>query len=247
MPPSKGMGGLGDFAPKAANPLETYWDTVRQGVGIPKRKFNVSPMWKPCDVAATVPPGPEQALTQAIIRAQQEMFECHEVPRNWQLLADLFEKLQNGTFMVKNPNWHEAPLTAMAKDLRNDTGASVASDTVPTTVITMTVPDRHVGSVTGFGNGMCTFADWNRVLWTVQVNKRPIQGYQDFRLSIGEYDRPSVLPKPFILKNGDVYSVTARLSAPGAAAECYCRTPAYIIPVRDVIQDGSYKSWATAV
>lgn len=246
MPGSRGPGGLGDFAPKSANPLETYWDIYRQGVGLSKRKLTVDPKWVPCDVGARVPQGPNHDLVAAIIRAQQDMLECHSIPRYWQLLADFFMKLQDGTFMVKNPNWHEAPVTGIPKDIRNDDPVSVAA-TTPTTVVSFRVPDRHVATVTGFGNGMCTFNDWNRVLWTAQVNKKPIVGYQDFRLAIGEYDRPQTLPMPFILKYNDLYEVTARLSAAGAAADVFVRNPAFTFPVRSVVQDGTYKAWNTPV
>ena len=43
----------------------------------------------------------------------QKFFECHVLPRNWQLLADFMKKLEQQVFQVKNPNWHEAPITGM--------------------------------------------------------------------------------------------------------------------------------------
>ncbi len=244
MPESKGMGGLGDISPKQVNPIETYWDTLRQGISWPRRKWTVKPDFKPCQVK--VPPGPGADVAQRTIDAMQEMFECQVLPRNWQLLADFFMKLTQQTFMTKGPNWHEAPITGVPADIRNDTGVSIPG-TTPVTVASLAIPDRHVGAVVGFGNGLCTFNDWNRVLWTVQIDKKPVFGYRDFRIGIGEYDKPSMLPKPWTLRGNQLFEVTARLSAAGAAAEAWARAPGFIFPVRTVTQDGSYKDFQTSV
>lgn len=244
MPGSKGTGGLGDITPKYSNPLETYWDQQRMGVGLGKRKWIVAPEWKPCSV--TVPDGPGADVANKMIEAMQQFFECHVLPRNWQLLADFMKKLEQQVFNIKNPNWHEAPITGTPLDLRNDDPASIASALTPTVITSFRVPDRHVGTVLGFGQGVCTFNDWNRVLWTIQVNKRPVVGYQNFRLSIGEYENPTILPKPILLKGRDLFEVTGVLSAAGAAADTWARSPAFIFPVREVTQDGSWKDFLTS-
>ncbi len=97
---------------KDVDPLDTYFDQFRQGARIGRHKWIVSPDWAPCRVNGT--------------EAIAEWFECHALPRFWQLLTDIWQKFQCGTYFIKSPNWIEPPITAVSIDCRNETAVPLS-------------------------------------------------------------------------------------------------------------------------
>lgn len=226
---------LGDIPDHGVDPIEMYYRMYRQGVKLQRRKWIKNPDFDGCHVEEM-----EKSLP-----GFQKWFECHVMPRNWELLADFKKLLECGTFFVKNPNWIEPPITARNVPLRTEVGPVSIAAVTPTDVLTYTVADRHVGSVKGFGNALCETADWARVLWTIKVNERPHSMYRDFRNQIGTYDDPKPFTSPIPLKHGDVFKVTARLSAAGAAADAWAHAPLFIFPAKDISQAGDYSQYHT--
>jgi len=240
---------LGDIQWKDRDPLETYFDIAEQGVKLPRRKWIVKPEWMPCNVNVAklgLPPGPAADLTQAIIAAQQEMLECHTLPRLWQLLADFWIKAQCGTYFVKGPNWIEPPVTARAIDARNETLTALDEYGAATTVTSFTVPDRFVGTLLGFGHELNPGATWSTgtVTWNILINGDPAPQYQNFIQQIGEYRNPTRFPSPIRVKHLDEVLVTATTLVAGISATA--RLIGFMYPVKEVTQDGSYREYHTA-
>jgi hypothetical protein len=220
--------GLGDLHPKFTDPLETYFDVIRQGVALPRRRWIVKPEWEPRAI-----PGAETI---------QKIIDDHVVPRFWQLLEDIWIKFQCGTYFIKNPNWIEPPITARCMDVRTET--SVALGATDTTILEFIVPDRFVGSLLGFGHALENPAQFGSVVWNIKVNGEPIACYQDFRQQIGDFVRPTLFPNPHRLKHQDKLQVTGRFAGPGAA-NAFARLYGFIFPAKIVTQDGSFTDYHT--
>ena len=216
--------GMGDIAPASVDPMERYFRIIRGQVQLPRREWIVSPQWTP-----PVVPGME---------AFQRIFEEHELPRQWQLAEDLFVLLQRGRFMVKNPNWIEAPITAEMADIVSET--PVAVQTTNTEIISYTVPDRCVASFKTFGHMLDDSDEWGNAVWNILVNKRPVRTYQDFKQQRGNTVSPTPFPKPITLKGRDKIQVMA---SNANAVNAIARLQGFVIAAETVTQDGSYKDW----
>jgi len=153
--------GLGDIAPASVDPMERYFRILRGQVQLPKRGWIVSPQWEP-----PVIPGME---------LMKQWFENHSLPRQWQMMEDVFVLMQRGRYMVKSPNWLEPPITAEMEDLVSETAVVVGA--TDTTIITYTVPDRCVTSFRAFGHMLTVSAEWWTVIWSSFVNNRPARTY----------------------------------------------------------------------
>jgi len=227
--------GLGDIQYKGMDPLESYFDIVRQGVKLPRRRWIVKPEWTP-----PVIPGMEPV---------QKFLEDHMVPRLWQLMTDMWQRSQCGTYFVKGPNWMEPPITARNADLRTETCVVVPAfdpyvGTIYTTVINFTVPDRFIGSILGFGHEIQDPSQWGNILWRINVNGVAQPNYQDFRQQIGRFIDPTRFPSPIRFKHGDVVTVT--VTNLGAAAACvFVRLFAFMFPAKMTAQDGSFVEYHT--
>jgi hypothetical protein len=219
------LAGMGDIAPPSVDPMERYFQIVRGQVQLPRRGWVVNPQWTPEMV-----PGMEQF---------QKVFEEHELPRRWQQMEDAFVLLQRGRFMVKSPNWIEAPITAEMNDVVNETAVAVVA--ANTTIVSYTVPDRCVAAFKAFGQNLTDGAQWGTVIWNIFVNKRPIRTYQDFTWQRGSVAVPTPFPKPITLKGRDVITVSARTA--GGAVSAIARLSGFVIAAQTVTQDGSYKDW----
>jgi hypothetical protein len=229
---------LGDIQWKDRDPLETYFDILRMGARLPRRAWIVKPEWRPCNVA--VPPGSGADIAQKMVVALQEMLECHVLPRQWQMLMDLWIKLQCGTYFVKRPNWIEPPITARGIDARTE--AAVALGLADTTILTFTVPDRFVGTLLGFGHDLTDAALWGTPFWNIRINNEPAINYQNFQQQIGTFVNPTLFPNPIRLKHQDVVTVTGRSAV---AASAFARLIGFMFPVRTITQDGSFGEYHT--
>jgi len=227
--------GLGDIQWKSGDPLESYFDILRQGVKFPRRKWIVKPEFNPLEECKI--PGME---------AVQKLIECHGLPRLWQLMSDLWVRLQCGTYFVKGPNWIEPPITARAFDVRNEVCVPVpagsGSPGAETTIISADVPDRWVGTALGFGHAVENPAQWADLKWSIKVNKAPIPSYHNFVQQIGEFVDPTMFPAPFKLKHLDKIEVTVTNS--GAVEACvFARLYMFMFPAKMVTQDGSFADY----
>src|SRR5574339_1042960 len=217
--------GLGDIAPASVDPMERYFQIIRGQVQLPRRGWIVSPKWMPPQVQG--------------MEAFQKVFEEHELPRRWQMLEDMFILLQRARFLVKSPNWLEPPITAEMSDIVSETAVAVGATN--TQIITYTVPDRCVCTFRSFGHALSDSDEWGNVIWTIDVNQKPVRTYHDFRLQRGIIAAPTPFPKPITLKGRDILRVLARRT--GAAVDAYARIAGYTIAAETVTQDGSYKDW----
>lgn len=219
------LSGLGDLAPSSVDPMERYFRIVRGQVQLPRRGWIVEPKWEP-----PVIPGME---------TMQRWFEEHSIPRQWQMMEDLFILMQRGRFMVKSPNWIEAPITAEMADIVNETAVVVgATDTV---IAAYAVPDRCVASFKAFGHDLTVGAQWGTVLFTIRINKRPVRTYHEFTWQRGSVAVPTPFPKPITLKGRDLIEVVAKTA--GATVSAMARLSGFVIAAETVTQDGSYKDW----
>lgn len=219
------LSGLGDIAPTSVDPMERYFQIIRGQVQLPRRGWIVAPQWEP-----PVVPGMELF---------QKVFEEHELPRRWQMAEDVFTLLQRGRFMVKSPNWIEAPITAEMNDVVNETAIVVGATNTP--IIAYTVPDRCVASFKSFGHNLTVGAEWGTVIWNIFVNNKPVRTYQNFTWQRGSVAVPTPFPKPITLKGRDLLTVTARTA--GATVSAIARASGFVIAAETVTQDGSYKDW----
>jgi hypothetical protein len=219
-----GPAGLGDIAPASVDPMERYWRIIRGQVQLKRRGWIVTPDWVPPQITGA--------------ELQQSLLENHTIPRQWQMLEDLFILLQRGRFMVKKPNWIEPPITAEMEDLVTET--PIAVQTTDTEIIRYIVPDRCVVSFGRFGNMIDDSSLYGTVVWNIHVNKRPVRTYQDFLQQRGSIMQPTRMPKPLTVKGRDVVQVLAKsASAVNAAA----RLSGFLIAAETITQDGSYKDW----
>lgn len=219
------LGGMGDIQPSSVDPMERYFNIIRGQVQLKRRGWIVNPKWEPPKIQG--------------VEAIQDLLERHSLPRQWQMMEDLFTLLLRGRYMVKSPNWLEPPITAEMEDLVSETAVAVGA--TDTTIITYTVPDRCVTSFRAFGQMLTVSSEWGTVVWNIFVNERPVRTFQDFKQQRGIVAAPTPFPKPITLKGGDVIEVTARTG--GAAVSATARLSGYTIAVETVTQDGSYRDW----
>jgi hypothetical protein len=219
------LSGLGDIAPASVDPMERYFRIIRGQVQLPRRGWIVDPKWVPPVIQGLEP--------------VQRLIDEHTIPRQWQLMEDLFVLLQRGRFMVKRPNWIEPPITAEMEDLANETAIVVGA--TATTIVEYTVPDRCVASFLSFGHMLTVGAEWGTVIWNIIVNKKAVRTYQNFTQQRGTCQSPTPFPTPIRLKGRDVIQVTAQTA--GGAVSAFARMPGFVIPAETVTQDGSYKDW----
>jgi len=232
----KNPGGLGDIHNKGTDPIETYFDMVRQGVRLPRRRWIVKPDWNPdrdCKV-----PG---------LESLQKFFECHQLPRLWQLATDFWTKLQCGTYFTKRPNWIEPPITARCLEIRNNDPVPVPNASyVPgggSVVVARTcLPDRFVGTLLNFGNEVANPAQLGDIVWNINLNGFPVPCYQDFKGQLGSTIEPTPLPNPIKLKHLDCVEVTAKNLGPDPAA-VFARLNGFMFPARFITQDGSFDEY----
>lgn len=220
-----GPRGLGDIMPSSVDPMERYFRIIRGQVQLQRRGWIVSPQWLPPVVAGVEP--------------FQKLLEEHAIPRQWQMLEDLFTLLQRGRFFVKSPNWMEPPITAEMEDLVSEDAVVVGA--TDTTIVTYTVPDRCICAFRAFGQMLTVSAEWGNVIWNIFVNEKPVRTYQEFKQQRGIVAAPTPFPKPITLKGRDIIKVTARTA--GAAVSATARLMGYVIAAETVTQDGSYKDW----
>lgn len=221
------MGKLGDMPTRVTDPLETYYDQLRQGVMLPRRKWVKKPDFQP-----PVIPGAEPL---------QKFLDEHALPELWTFFADYKKLLECGTYHVKRPNWVEPPLTAIAQPIRtDDVGVSIPGIT-NVTVLTYEVPDRCFGTLKGIGQGLCPYEGWDNILWTLTVNEKPIKGYFEFRNQIGHIDRENNFPSPVSVKYKDVIKLLARQKVALAATTAYASMTMYTWGAKDISQDGTYQ------
>ena len=225
------MSKVGDFSDKGMDPLDTYLDIVSQGTRLPQRKWIVQPQWNPPSIS-----GLEQI---------QKFYEGHMLPREWQLLADLWTKFQCGTYFVKRPNWIEPPITAENIDLRNVVTIDSSLYLGFTIVLDFTCPDRYVGTIPRFGQGLSNPANWGFVNWIIQINGRPVRNYNLFTDQIGTTVDPTEVPVPFKLKGGDRFQVLAQPFFPTPQVNVFARAWGWIFPAKKVTQDGSFADYHT--
>lgn len=171
---------------------------------------------------------------------QQAMLERHTLPRMWQLLADFPQLLQKYVLRVQKPGWMEPAWTAEPLDICNSDAVALSNGTA-VAVITFQVPDRHVASLRWFGQMLDHAAEFNNVIWTIRVNKRPVRTYQDFKQQRGVYAYPTRLAAPIKLKGKDVIEVLATGGANAVSA--WARLQGWLVAATSVTQDGTAKDW----
>jgi len=236
------MTNLGDLPNKNVDPVETYFDILRQGVRMPKNKWIVAPTWDPQCI-----PGMQPA---------QDLIDCHLMPRIWQVLVDLWTKLQCGTYFVKNPNWIEPPVTAIGIDLRTEAAvtvaesasygtADVAAGVDCTHLAGFAVPDRHVASILCFGHELADATFWGITEWEILINGKPARNYFNFRQQIGRFINPTCFSMPILLKWGDTFSVLARNPVGGGTVGALVRITGFMYPVKALSQDGTFQQYHT--
>lgn len=216
-----GLDGLGDIVENEG------LRAIEQGLEyIGRQRWIVKPEWKPKAV-----PGLEPVQT---------LLDHHLVPRLWQLLSDNYVLLRKGVYRVQKPGWIEPPFTSEPEDRVSETAVALAA--TDTVVVSYQVPDRHVASFTRFGHMLDVAAQWGTVNWTIQINKRPVRTYQNFRQQRGTVVEPTPLAKPITLKPKDLLEIVANLGG-GAAVNATARIMGWSIAAASITQDGTAKDW----
>ena len=231
--------GLGDLYYKSQDPLEQYFDMTRQGVPLSRKRWMVKPDWKPKPVKG--------------MEALQQVFENHVIPRNWELLVDLWTKFQCGTYFVKGPNWLEPPITAVCLDVRTEDCVTIAGGTAGVLnqlVLRFTVPDRHIGTLTAIGHALQNAVNWGQVTWHILINTKEVRCYgatataTGFRQQIGTITRPTPIPMPIRVKYKDIVDVTLDVPA-GVTACAFFRWNGWMWQPPELTQDGSFGEYHT--
>jgi hypothetical protein len=219
---------MGDLPDKRQDPMEAFFDISRQGVYLSRQRFIVTPDWQPAQI-----PG---------MQAAQELIDEHAIPRLWQVLADFFLMVQRGTFFVKNPSWHEAPIIAENAEIRNEAAVALPIGSVDTVVATFTVPDRFIGSILSIGHALGNPLFWGLVTWNIRVNGRPVSSFQNFVNQLGTLVFPTKLSSPIRLKPFDLVEVWAS-NAGLVPVNAYARLGMFMYPATELTSDGSYAEY----
>lgn len=243
------LGNIGDVHPKYTDPLETYFDTIQQGVALPRKRWIVAPGWEPCDVTklSEMQGAPEAA--KFISRAMQLMLECHEIPRTWEMLMDFWVKLQCGTYITKGPNWIEPPVIATPIEILPNNGLGTLVDAAagtPEIVASFTVPDRFAGTLLRFGNNIDNLTQVGNIQWNIQKNNAPVSGYNGFFGSLGAVADPRPMASHIPLKWGDLIEVTATKIAAGVDVTAFTRLQGFMFPAPKTDQTGDFAHYHTA-
>lgn len=201
--------------------------SIEQGLEyIGRSRWIVKPEWKPPTIQG--------------LESVQTLIDRHLVPRFWQLLADTYVLFRKGVFRVQNPGWLQPPFGSEPEDRVSETAVAVgATDTV---IVSYQVPDRHVASFISFGHTLDVAAQWGTVVWTIQVNKKPVRTYFKFKQQRGTVIQPTPMAKPITLKSKDLLEIVANLGG-GAATNATARIVGWSIAAASVTQDGTAKDW----
>lgn len=142
------------------------------------------------------------------------------------------------------PLWQAPPLTAVCIDLFTLTkGVSLPGNYpgpgTPVTVVTFVVPDRVVVVIDRFGNELEDCTAWGNVLWSIQVNRRPVKCYGDFDVQLGRFVDPTKLASPIIMKHKDEFALVCR-SLDGIDHKAFARVMGWAWMPVGVTQYGQY-------
>lgn len=233
-PNAPNLGDLGDIYDKRSDKIETYFDTTRFGLALPRRKWIVKPDFDGCRVKELDQSSP----------GLHNWFECHVIPRLWQLMMDGLVRAGCNTFFVKGPNWLEPPVTASPVDQVSETAVAV-SGIIYRDVVTYTVPDRHVATILRFGHGLDDPTQWVNLQWAIRVSGKPIFNYFNFVQQRGTVVDPTPLASMIIVPGGKTIAVSARRAAAGAAINVYARLMGFSIPLHNVDQTGAFSQFHT--
>ena len=225
---------VGDIYDKRSDPIETYFDTTRFGMQLPRRKWIVKPEFDGCIV-------PE---LDRILPGLHKWFECHVLPRFWQLLTDATIRAQCGTYFAKGPNWLEPPPSATSIDEVSEVMVPV-SQSVDRTIVSYVVPDRHVATILRFGHDLEDATQWDNLLWSLKVSGRQVFGYQDFIQQRGIMVDPTPLASMIIVPHKQTVEVACRRAVAGAAINVFARMMGFAIPLHNVDQTGALSQWHT--
>lgn len=173
------MPGLHDIPTKALEPQERIHDILRQGVSLPRRKWVVSPEWTPPSVEGS--------------EGLQRVIEGHFLPRQWQMLMDLLQKMGQFPLCVKRPNWIDPPISGIPIDLRTEAPVLIPAGApgAVVNILTFTVPDRCVGVLRAFGHEIVNALQWGQVNWNITINEKPVYLYNGFRQQTGMFVDPT--------------------------------------------------------
>ncbi len=201
-------------------------ETLLQWEHLGRRPYIVKPTWMPPQLQG--------------MGSIQSVIEQHMLPRLWQLLSDYPELLRKYTYRVQQPGWLEPAMSAEPLDICSETDVALADGT-PVTVISFSVPDRHVASLRWFGHMLDASGQWGTVTWTIRVNKKPVRTYFNFKQQRGVFANPTRLAAPIKLKGKDVVEVIATGGA--TAVNALARLQGWLVAVSSVTQDGTGKDW----
>lgn len=226
------MPGLHDLPTKALEPQERIHDILRQGVSLPRRKWTVSPEWSPPSIEGS--------------EGLQRVIEGHFLPRQWQMLMDLLQKMGQFPLTVKRPNWIDPPISAIPLDARTDVAVPVVGGApgAVAQILTFTVPDRCVGVLKAFGHEITNPAQWGNLQWTIRINEKPLYLYNQFRQQTGAYLTPTPFASHFLLKAQDVVEVIANQTV-AVNVTVLARLMGYVWPAYEYTQDGSFTEQKT--
>jgi hypothetical protein len=143
-------------------------------------------------------------------------------------LLDGFKNiLSQEVFFTKNPNWIEPPLQAKIIDIFNPGPVQIAPSTT-LELLKITVPKGAIAVINRFGNQAETGGEaWEKLAWNIKVDQLVLgssaewyyqstanppvttrgEQYKDFHIQLGEIHNPTFFPMPFILREGQIFSV----------------------------------------
>lgn len=202
--------------------------TLQQWAHLGRRQWIVKPDWVPPEV-----PG---------MQAAQQLIDEHLVGRLWQLATDYSDLLQRVTLRMQQPGWVTPPFACEAEDLVNESGTALSNGTA-VQVIGYHVPDRHVAAFPRFGQMLDRAAEWGTVLWTIQVNGKPIRTYYNMKQQRGTLIEPTFMAKPILLRGKDFIQVMATGGVNPVNA--FARLPGWLISAAQMTQDGTAVDWNT--
>lgn len=214
------MAKLGDVVDNDLRSILEQWEHLG------RKPYIVKPAWVPPKI-----PGME---------IQQALLDYHLAPRLWQLLADFPELLKRHTLRVQQPGWLEAPASSEPEDICSETPVALSNGTA-VTIISYTVPDRHVAVFRWFGQYLDVGSQWGIASWTISVNDRPVRSYQNFTQQRGNFANPTRLAGPIKLKSKDTIIVQATGGV--TAVNALARLQGWVMAATSVTQDGTYKDW----
>lgn len=260
--PAMTNGKLGDIQWKSGDPLETYYDAVRQGVNLNRRRWIVKPEWMPPRIQGA-------EMVQSVI-------EEHLVQRQWQLMTDLWTKLQCGTYFTQDTTWNKPPITARSVDVGTPASGIPILTAAPgafTIVLHITVPDRCKTILHSMGTGAESPTAFEDLEWRLQVNERflPFGDITAFdpppasllrpgalvmpalapttadawTFQFGRPESPTPLAMPVVGMHRDTIILSARAKTPVFTHKAFARWQLWTVPLKTVTQDGTYADYHT--